>query len=166
MRPGAETYADLFTMNYKAIRALTRDVTEAEARRRPDGVRNPMLWLAGHLATYRAAAIDTLGAAPPPRGQSLKCFFGKDVRADEAAWPALASVLEDLGELHTALVARLLTLGEAAFEKTTEVPGGARVPAIVFLHFHESYHVGQLGYVRTWLGKSPLVAPGPAPVTG
>ena len=33
------------------------------------------------------------------------------------------------------------------------------VSAIVFLHFHESYHLGQLGYLRTWLGKSPLVKP-------
>src|SRR5262245_39079532 len=95
MRPGADTYADLFTMNYKSVRVLTRDVTEAEARRRPDGVRNPMLWIAGHVATYRAKALETLGARPP-RGEGLAAVFGKDVRSDEATWPALASVLEDL----------------------------------------------------------------------
>ena len=46
-------------------------------------------------------------------------------------------------------------LGQGAVMDLT----GAQVPAMLFYHFHESYHVGQLGYVRTWLSKSPLVKP-------
>jgi hypothetical protein len=159
MKPTAETYVDLFEMNFRAIRALCRDVTEEEARKRPDGRRNPMLWIAGHIATYRAEALSRLGA-PDPRGESLRSSFGRDVQSDPASWPALAAVLSELADFHAALVERLRAAGDAAFDATVTTPAGQTVPAIVFLHFHESYHLGQLGYVRTWLGKSPLVRPG------
>jgi uncharacterized damage-inducible protein DinB len=162
MRPSAENYADLYTMNARAIRALVRDVTEEEARRRPDGRQNPMAWIVGHIAAYRGEVLAALGG-PPDRAARLKALFGKDVKSDEAAWPPVAELANELRDLHDAIVERLRALGDAAFERTTKTPGGATVPALLFLHFHESYHVGQLGYVRTWLGKPPLVPPGPIP---
>jgi hypothetical protein len=162
MRPSAETYADLYTMNFRAIRAICRDVDDDEALRRPDGRQNPMAWMVGHIATYRAEALGMLGA-PPERGSDLKRLFGKDVRSDSTSWPPMSGILAQLRDLHDALVGRLRSLGDAAFDRTVDTPAGVKVPAVLFLHFHESYHLGQLGYLRTWLGKSPLVAPGPAP---
>jgi hypothetical protein len=29
--------------------------------------------------------------------------------------------------------------------------------AIVFLNYHETYHIGQMAYLRKWLGYSQLV---------
>lgn len=162
MTPTADTYADLYTMNFRAIRALCRDVTNDEAHKRPDGRQNPMLWMLGHITTYRAELLALLGGVPG-RSAGLKALFGKDVRSDAAAWPSLTDVVAQLSEVHEALVGRLKALGDAAFEKVVNTPAGVKMPAVVFLHFHESYHVGQLGYVRTWLGKPPLVAPGATP---
>lgn len=164
MTPTAETYCDLYTMNFRAIRALCRDLSEEDARRRPEGRQNPALWMVGHVATYRFVSLTMLGGAPS-RGQGLEALFGRDARSDAAAWPTLAGVLEDLAALHEEHVGRIRALGDAAFEPTVPTPGGLMMSAIVFFHFHESYHVGQLGYVRTWLGKSALVkprTPGPA----
>jgi hypothetical protein len=158
MKPSAETYADLYTMNFQALRALCRDLTEDEARRRPDGRQNPALWMAGHVATYRFEALSLLGGTPSS-GAGLKALFGQDVRSDPATWPTLADVLADLGALHRELVDRIRALGDAAFDPVVTTPAGSQLPAIAFFHFHESYHLGQLGYVRTWLGKSPLVKP-------
>ena len=160
--PDAETYADLFTMNFRAIRSLFRDVSEDEARRRPDGRGNPMLWMLGHVTSYRAELLALLGEKPR-RGDGLKAMFGKDVRSDEAAWLPAADLLAQLAELDDQLSACLRNLGDRAFEKRVDTPTRASVPAVSFLHFHESYHVGQLGYLRTWIGKGPLVPPGPAP---
>ena len=157
-RPSAETCADLYTMNFKAIRALCRDLTEDEARRRPDGRQNPALWMVGHVATYRFVALAVLGASSP-RGAGLEALFGKDVRSDPASWPALADVLGDLEVLQPLHVDRIRELGDAAFEPLVTTPTGSQLPAILFFHFHESYHLGQLGYLRTWLGKTPLVKP-------
>jgi DinB superfamily len=158
MNPSAETYADLYTMNFKSVNVLCRDLTEDEARRRPDGRQNPALWMLGHITTYRAELLRMLGAEPS-RGKGLAASFGRDVRADEAAWPGVTELLADLAALHSELVERLKSLGEAAFEPTVTTPAGVKMPAVAFLHFHESYHLGQLGYVRTWLGKSALVRP-------
>lgn len=159
MTPEARTYADLYTMNYRAVRALCRDVSEDEARRRPDGRQNPMLWITGHITTYRGELVKILGG-DPGEAAPMRSTFGKDVRSDENAWPALSAVVAALTAAHERLVERITTLGAAAFDSMVDTPAGSRLPALLFLHFHESYHVGQLGYVRTWLGKSPLVTPG------
>jgi hypothetical protein len=165
MKPSSETYADLFSMNFRAIRALTRDVTEDEARRRPDGRQNPVSWMVGHIATYRVEALSRLGIAVAS-GSGLRDLFGQDVRSDPHDWPALPELVATLSQLNDSLLSRLRTLGDAAFEPMITTPAGAQVPAILFLHFHESYHVGQLGYLRTWLGKAPLVKPGPPKAAG
>jgi hypothetical protein len=160
--PNAGTYADLYHMNFRAIRALFRDVSEEEARRRPDGRRNPMHWMLGHVTSYRAELLALLGETPR-RGEGLKAIFGKDVRSEESSWPPVADLLAQLADLEEQLFACLRRMGDRAFEKKVDVPTGVAMPAVVFLHFHESYHVGQLGYVRTWIGKPALVPPGPAP---
>jgi hypothetical protein len=160
MTPDATTYVDLFTMNFRAIRSLCRDLTEAEARRRPEGRQNPVVWLAGHVTTYRGELAKLLGA-DGTRAAELRTSFGKDVVAEESTWPDLAEVLDRLSETHERIITRIGALGAAAFDPVASTPAGTRMPALVFLHFHECYHLGQLGYVRTWLGKSPLVAPGP-----
>jgi hypothetical protein len=121
-----------------------------------------MTWIVGHVAAYRGEVLAALGGASE-RATRLKTLFGKDVTSGPAEWPPVAELANDLRELHEAIVARLRALGDAAFDRTIQAPGGATLPAMLFLHFHESYHVGQLGYLRTWLGKAPLVAPGPVP---
>jgi hypothetical protein len=76
----------------------------------------------------------------------------------------LVAMWEQLSEL---LVERLGTLTEADLA----APPAAKVPttdatlrgAIGYFSLHEAYHVGQMGYVRKWLGMSPIIDP---PVIG
>jgi hypothetical protein len=70
-----------------------------------------------------------------------------------AAWEELSEILMD----------RLAVLTEQDLLK----PPSARVPtidatmrgAIGYFSLHEAYHVGQMGYVRKWLGMTPIIDP-------
>jgi uncharacterized damage-inducible protein DinB len=50
-------------------------------------------------------------------------------------------------------------------EEDLLAPPVARVPstdatlrrAIGYFSLHEAYHVGQMGYVRKWLGRTPII---------
>jgi hypothetical protein len=150
-------YVDLFSLNAGAIRGTCRDVSDAEALRRPGPGQNPMAWMVGHIAVYRAEILAKIGGESG-KASDLARLFGKDVPVTSTeGWPPLQELLRRFLSLHEALVERLRAAGEAAFETKTE----SGLPVVSFMHFHETYHVGQLGYVRKWLGKDPLVPPGP-----
>ena len=63
----------------------------------------------------------------------------------------------------------LLDRLNALTEEDLAAPPTARVPstdatlrgAIGYFSLHEAYHVGQMGYVRKWLGKTPIIDPPP-----
>jgi DinB family protein len=72
----------------------------------------------------------------------------------------LLAMWEELSQL---LLERMTVLTEADLT----APPGARVPstdaslrgAIGYFSLHEAYHVGQMGYVRKWLGMTPIIDP-------
>lgn len=157
----ANTFIELFSVNAGSLRATCRDVTEDESGIRPGNRQNPIHWLVGHVATYRAHVLERLDA-PLDVGMELRRHFGKDTSPDGlAAAPRFTDVLAAFSRLHDGLSTRLREMGDEAFLVKTPVPGGRELPAVTFFYFHETYHIGQIGYARTWLGKPPLVAKGP-----
>jgi len=140
------------------IKAMT-GVDKAEAMRRPGPVSNPLLWMAGHVIQFRSRLLSLLGA---PRDFPWGSIFdtGSTVGA-AATYPEperLVAVWEEMSEL---LMDRLAALTEADLA----APPSARVPstdaslrgAIGYFSLHEAYHVGQMGYVRKWLGLTPII---------
>ncbi len=161
MSLAATTFGELYSVNWGSLRATCRDVSEDEARIRPGGRQNPIHWLAGHVAAYRAHVLKRLDA-PLDVGLELARHFGKDTQPGETGTtPTLAEILAACARLHEALLARLKTLGDDALSVKTPTPGGREMPVVSFFYFHETYHIGQIGYARTWLGKAPLVPKGP-----
>jgi uncharacterized damage-inducible protein DinB len=140
------------------IKAMT-GVDAEEAMRRPGPVSNPLLWLAGHLTHFRTRLLTLMGT---PRDFPWGRVFdtGAKVGAPEL-YPTpeeLVALWEETSEL---LMERLATLTE----EDLLAPPVARVPstdatlrgAIGYFSLHEAYHVGQMGYVRKWLGMTPII---------
>jgi len=153
----AEQFRITTNLFIKAMSGVDAD----EAMRRPGPVSNPLLWMAGHVTHFRTRLLTLLGV---PRDFPWGSMFdtgatlgapGKYPRPDE-----IVAMWEELSEL---LVDRLGTLTE----EDLAAPPAARVPstdatlrgAIGYFSLHEAYHVGQMGYVRKWLGMSPIIDP-------
>jgi uncharacterized damage-inducible protein DinB len=126
---------------------------------RPTDNSNPMLWIAGHVVQTRAALLKLLGE---PFDTGWGDLFARGAALqDRARYPSrgdIDPVMRDVtARLHTKLAA--LDDDQLAGPATGPAFPNAQTVAdqIAFLALHESYHVGQLAYLRKALGYPPLV---------
>lgn len=139
----------------KALEGLSRE----ELHRRVAADSNPMIWIIGHMTHSRCGLLNLLGAK---REMPWPEFFAKGVAAEDSSrYPELEEVLGVWNEVGEALDQRFETLTDD--ELSAKAPRDFPVPdktvrgAINFMAFHEGYHVGQMAYLRKWLGKGSLV---------
>jgi hypothetical protein len=133
-------------------------VTDEQALRRPTEHTNPLLWIAGHLVTTRCYLGKVVGLeCEIPWGARFARSAALDL---SAPLPTLDEVRSSWNEISAALAARFEQLGEpelaapaGAFPSLDQTTRGALAMAAL----HDSYHVGQLAYVRKSLGHGQLV---------
>jgi len=149
--------ADRFGFNEGFLDRLIEGFTRADWLAR-HGDSNHAQWLLGHLAASRGWALRLLGS-PLPR-EDWEPLFAMGARptaqSDAVAPERLREAFRSRGvELRDRLSA--ITPEQTAAE-FTELPGGTRDVAggLHFVHFHESYHLGQIGLLRRMAGR-----PGP-----
>ena len=127
--------------------------------KRPEDSGNSMLWIVGHLTTYRYVICKYLGTE---LRRPFPDLFIRGVRFDPAAnYPEIGELLGYWNDISKRLTrafdevteSQLATPIERTFPGVSQTVHGA----VSFLHFHESYHVGQLAYVRRLLKHSQLV---------
>lgn len=138
------------------INLIATDLTEEDARRRSRGNEGPSLaWVVGHLVNSRYSMMKTLGAE---KTNPLADTFGKDA-TDGAGYPTMAELVkiwnataEELDGVIASVTDEKL-LGEADWTP----PHGEKtiLDTLSFLVWHESYHIGQLGTLRTQMGYTP-----------
>jgi hypothetical protein len=126
---------------------------------RPAEVTNPIVWIAGHLAYSRAGLARILGAQ---RELPWPELFARGAKgAAPEAYPDIAEIRAAWNHATTSLMERLEALGEADLAapspRSFPIPDKTIRGAITFGAFHESYHVGQMAYLRKWLGFPGLV---------
>lgn len=143
-----------FERTYGAARLNLKGVEEEQALRTPGEAGNSINWIAGHIVAYRARLLSALGAEPPAEEASLGVYG-----SDEEWAPERALSLERL--------VALLGASQKALSATLEGDGSGETAAgevdLAFFHFHESYHVGQLGLARRCLGLPGVIEPSDAP---
>lgn len=133
------------------------DIKDADVFRRPDGG-NSLHWIAGHVADSRMYIGGLVGLGT----KSLwgKLFDAKCEIKEPEAYPTIKEILSAYKDLGVKLLTRFGELSEDELAASIEpnFPGQEKTVfgAIAFLSFHESYHVGQLAYVRRLLGYGPL----------
>lgn len=133
------------TSAYKVILMNTEGITNEEAMIFPNGEANCMNWVLGHLIYIRNAFLNILGEEPVWDSERFSCYNRGEIplnRKDEfVTFKALQSYLKDSQEK---LEAKLNSM---------ESFNPENIEDIATLSFHETYHSGQLGYLRRILGK-------------
>ena len=155
--PVAEQFRITTNLFIKAMSGVEAE----EAMRRPGPVSNPLLWLAGHVTHFRTRLVTLVGV---PREFPWGSAFDTGAKVGPASqYPKPEEIVAVWGDLSDLLMQRLGELTEADLA----VPPAQRVPstdatlrgAIGYFSLHEAYHVGQMGYVRKWLGLTPIIDP-------
>ena len=148
-----------FSTNDSLLTRAFDGVTEADLWRRPLPNTNPMLWIAGHVVQTRAFALKILGE---PFDTGWGDLFNRGVALhDDGRYP-LRTTVERVGrDVGHRLLARIASRDEQQLTSPLQNPVGPGVQTladqIAFFALHESYHMGQLGYIRKALGYSQLV---------
>ena len=120
---------------------------------------NPMIWIVGHLTSTRSSLLNLLGHNHEVPWGGL--FARGATIHDPSEYPPMEQMLATWKDTTTALMARFEALSDE--ELSAQSPRSFPVPdktirgAIGFMAYHEAYHVGQMAYLRKWLGKGSLV---------
>ena len=147
-----KTNADLLKKSFDGL-------TPEEWLRRPNETSNHILWVVGHVLWARAAVLGLLGS---PWTAPEAALFGRGVKLEDAAKYPTPEVL---GAALDESSARMTAALEAVSEEKLAAPGPERIPSVDgtvggvvnFLAYHETTHVGQAAYLRTYLGHAGIM---------
>lgn len=119
-------------------------ISHADSVRTLPGGGNCINWIAGHLVVSRDSYRTLLGL-PPVIPETFKELYQ---RGSENITPANATDLEEIKAMYNANLAGILE----ALPHAALISGAQPFDDLLFLCFHESYHIGQLGLARRTLG--------------
>jgi hypothetical protein len=160
MDPTIRTTVALYNLrSHHFLKALDGLSAEELLRQVVDSV-NPMLWIAGHVTASRCDLSQLVGLeyqAP------WKDHFGRGAKLIEReSWPDVSEIEAAWSEVSEGLMRRFegLTEGELSANVAPEsfrFSDKTLRGMILFRGYHESYHIGQMAYLRKWLGYQGLV---------
>jgi uncharacterized damage-inducible protein DinB len=140
------------------LRKALEGLAPGDAWKHP-GEANPIHWIAGHVTIYRHSLLAALGAGSElPWAAPFKRTTQPDPTLEV---PPLSEILSALCAAAPRLSARFAELGEA--ELSANAPFKLPTPdptlrgMIAFFAYHETYHLGQIAYVRKWIGGPGIV---------
>ena len=156
--PSLAPLADLFRLNTALFRNTLASLDEVDASARPNEHTNSAAFIGGHLVETRAWMGRYLGLdTKAPFGGVLEHATSLDQIKKLPTLAEIRPMWEALSEVVSAHLDQLTEV-ELASLGTPKFPGVAPtlLGGIAFLMQHESYHIGQLAYLRKYLGLPPM----------
>jgi uncharacterized damage-inducible protein DinB len=152
--------AEEFHLNNNFTTNFLKDLSPEEWLKRPAGANNHIAWIVGHMIWARKMVAARLGAdwSMPWLG-----LFARGEKVDDtAAYPSPEALASAWKDVTVALEAALEGATDEQVAKPASHPGpptadGKLSGTIRFLAWHETYHVGQIAYVRGLLGHKGLM---------
>jgi hypothetical protein len=151
--------AQNYKQNASFLKQTVDGLTEAEWLVRPNDHTNHMLWIAGHVTWARTMLLARLNA---PWTMPWISLYGRSAPcASSPDCPSPADVMtawnESCTRIHAAMEAASEELLDMPITKGPPTHDGKLSGVVDFLAFHETYHVGQMSYIRSWLGKKGVM---------
>lgn len=156
--------ADLIRMlsiENNVVHDQTSGLTHADTLIQPQPGANCMNWVLGHMLENQVSLLEAIGGELPIQSAALERYqrTSEPVMQDEPGLPTLEELLDGHDRVHAAISARLAEMSDADF--AVEIPRGDRMVTrgwrVFFLHFHYTYHLGQLEFLRQAAGKTDKV---------
>jgi uncharacterized damage-inducible protein DinB len=149
--------AMIFSFNEPFVHQALSGLSEEELHRPPSDRNNNMLWIAGHIVQTRAMVLGFLGDHVNTGWGKL--FDRGAALVDASQYPARDQIERVMRDVSARLNAKLASLTDDVLKRpaTMQVPGTKTVAdELAFFAFHDSYHIGQLSYIRKSLGYPGL----------
>jgi hypothetical protein len=150
----------LLAIENDLVHDQTNDLSQADTLIQPPGG-NCMNWVLGHLLESQISMLKALDGISPIDPGLLDRYKRESapMTADGEGVLLLEALLDGHDKLHASIADRLSEMSEADFE--VEIQQGERKVIrgwrVFFLHFHYTYHIGQLEQLRQLVGKTEKV---------
>lgn len=135
-----------------ALRALD-GLTQEELWRSPTERNNPMLWVAGHFVQTRAVILGMLGE---PVDTGWRDLFERGAKvSDVKPYPQREEIEQVMRDVASRIQIKLASLEDEylAGPATMNLPNATTMAdQLAFFALHDSYHIGQMAYIRKSLG--------------
>jgi uncharacterized damage-inducible protein DinB len=149
-----QALATILDLNTDLLLNCAEGITEEMAHQRLAGGGNNIAFLVAHLADARYF-LATLLETPLPNPLSATLASANSIE-DVQEWPPFPELLRSWREVSAHLA---VVLGQMTPEKldapsphSFPIPGGTAFHAVAFLVQHDSYHVGQVAFLRRQVG--------------
>jgi len=156
---GVKPVAFIFATNDSLAERSFAGVAEDDLWKRPTPQSNPMLWIFAHMVATRVNILKLLGDDfDTGWGET----FGRGVALqDTSGYPTRETINEVSRDVNQRLYAKLGALTDADVSKAASRSFTNAVQTLgdqlSFFAMHDTYHVGQLAYVRKALGLPGVV---------
>jgi hypothetical protein len=149
----------MFKANTDIINKAIADVGPEDWFRTPGDDSNHLLWLMGHVVVHRGYTLKTLGV--DWNSSWIPLFARGAERVTDAEYPSIEEMRAAWSDVSSQLSAALREPSEEIVAKPAPKGppsfDGKVSGAVAFFAFHDAYHVGQISYLRKWLGYGKTV---------
>ena len=159
----SKTLAVQFHFTHNVFNRNVQGISHEDSIRLPQAGGNCLNWVAGHITATRDALLGILGESPVWTAESKSKYVRGSARwtnGNDAE--KLETILERFEESQKKLVDRIHRLDASAL--SAPVPQEKNAfgvdnlgELIATFAFHESYHVGQTGILRRFLGMEGAI---------
>jgi uncharacterized damage-inducible protein DinB len=158
--PVAAPIAMIFSFNDDLVLRALEGLTQDELWKAPTDRNNAMIWVAGHVVQTRTRLLQLLDE---PVDTGWGKLFDRGVPAptigEARRYPSRKDIERVMRDVSLRLRAKLASLSDEylAGPARMQLPGAKTVAdELAFFALHDSYHVGQLAYIRKGLGHPGL----------
>lgn len=158
--PDSQALIELFNRTHWIIKKQTAGLTHADSLLQPPQSGNCLNWVVGHLVASRNAILTAMDESPNWSEEELAVYKreSEPLTNVEQAQP-LEKLLADLDETQTRIITALESVSPETLEKPAKGDANNRSigQRVAFLHWHETYHTGQLELLRQLAGKTDKI---------
>ncbi len=159
METGFSHIAGMFKVNTDIINKAIADISPEHWFQKPGDNSNHLMFILGHLVVHRGKTLKTLGVNWDNPWAQL--FARGAERVADAEYPSIDEMRAAWNQVSAELAGTLKqpnpdVLAQDA-PKGPPTFDGKISGTIAFFAFHDTYHVGQVSYLRKWLGYGQTV---------
>ncbi len=147
----AGVYTAMFRFQEGIFNNAFDNLTPEDALERPSGRSNHLNWLLGHIlhCRYMLAALVGVQEQNP-----FGALFWDPIT--DVEYPSMEDIRATFPVISEKLLSKLVAFTDEELD-AKPVQGQPSLSEIIsFFTYHEAYHIGQLGYVRKFIGMGPL----------
>ena len=153
----------MYELSYGAINRNLDGVSHAESLVAPQPSGNCLNWVLGHMILSRGLLLTLSGGTPVLAGSQAEPYKRGSACGAVDGLLDLATLRGLLADSQQQLIPGLAAMSDEALARAVPEPHnrppltGSIVEAFTRLHYHESYHNGQIGLLRKIAGKDGAI---------